>query len=244
MSFEEKTAIVTGAAEGIGRKIALELAQAGVKVAIMDVDPDKARQTSQEIAQLGGTAIAIKVDVRDNDEVTAGVQQVIAELGQVDILVNNAGIFRISKELKDMQDHEWENMFDINVYGIFRCCRAVLPHMEQRQSGRIINIASVAGVGGIARMSVYSSSKGAIIAFSKALAMEEGKHNITVNCISPGVLKSYGDDDSRGTFLKCSGELGTETAHLVKFLASNDAGFITGANYVVDGGRLLGARRA
>jgi NAD(P)-dependent dehydrogenase (short-subunit alcohol dehydrogenase family) len=93
-------------------------------------------------------------------------------------------------------------------------------------------------------MSVYSSSKGAVITFSKALAMEEGKHNITVNCISPGVLKSYEDDAGRGTFLKRSGELGAETAHLVKFLASSDADYITGANYLVDGGRVLGARSA
>jgi NAD(P)-dependent dehydrogenase (short-subunit alcohol dehydrogenase family) len=239
-----KTAIVTGGADGIGRKIALELAGAGAKVAIMDIVPDKARQTSEEILQSGGTAIAVKVDIRSNDDVVAGVQQVMAEFGQIDILVNNAGIFRLFNDFKNLREHEWENMFDINVYGTLRCCHAVIPYMEERQSGKIINVASVAGVAGIAKMSVYSSTKGAVLTFSKALAMEEGKHNITVNCISPGVLKSYADDPERGTYLKQSGELGAETAHLVKFLASNDADFITGANYIVDGGRTLGARKA
>jgi NAD(P)-dependent dehydrogenase (short-subunit alcohol dehydrogenase family) len=135
-------------------------------------------------------------------------------------------------------------MVEVNLYGVFRCCKAVLPHMEERQSGKIINIASVAGVAGIAKMSVYSATKGAVIVFTKALAMEEGRHNITVNCVSPGVLNAYGDDSERGTYLKKSGDLGTETAHMVRFLASSDGDYITGVNYLIDGGRCLGARKA
>lgn len=244
MSLKSKVAVVTGGADGIGRKIVLELAGAGAKVAIMDMDLDKAKQTSEGIIHDGGMAIAVKVDIAQSEEVAAGFKQVIAEFGQIDILVNNAGVFRLMNEFKNLQEHEWTNMFNINVHGTFRCCQAVLPHMEERQSGKIINITSIAGVAGIAKMTVYSASKGAIISFSKALAMEEGKHNITVNCISPGVLKSYPEDVNQGTYLKYSGELGSETAHMTRFLASSDGDYITGANYIIDGGRVLGARRA
>jgi NAD(P)-dependent dehydrogenase (short-subunit alcohol dehydrogenase family) len=244
MKLEGKVAVVTGAADGIGRKIVLELAGVGAKVAIMDIDLAKAKQTSEEIVQAGGMAIAVKADIRQSEEVTAGFQQVLAEFGQIDILVNNAGIFRLFNEFKNLQEHEWANMFNVNLHGTLRCCQAVLPHMEKRQTGKIINITSIAGVAGIAKMAVYSASKGAIITFSKALAMEEGKHNITVNCISPGVLKAYAEDANRGTYLKHSGDLGSETAHLVRFLASSDGDYITGVNYIVDGGRVLGARGA
>lgn len=239
-----KVAVVTGGADGIGRKIALELADAGAEIAIMDINLDKARQTREEIIQAGGTAVAIKVDITQSEEVDAGFKEVISALGQVDILVNNAGFFRLSNEFKNLQENEWLDMFNINVHGTLRCCRAVLPHMEERQSGKIINIASIAGVAGIAKMTIYSASKGAVISFSKALAMEAGKHNITVNCISPGQLKSYGEDADRGTYLKHSGDLGAETAHMVRFLASSDGDYITGANYIIDGGRVLGARKA
>lgn len=242
--LKDKVAVVTGGADGIGRKIALELASAGAKIAIMDINLDKAKQTAEEIVEIGGTAIAIKVNITKCEDVDAGFQQVLDKLGQIDILVNNAGFFRLSKEFKNMQEDEWTNMFDINVYGTFHCCKAVLPHMEERQSGKIINIASIAGVAGIARMSIYSATKGAIITFTKALAMEAGKHNITINSISPGVVKSYGDDSERGTYLKNSGELGEETAHMVRFLASSDGDYITGVNYIIDGGRVLGARKA
>ncbi len=242
--LKDKVAVVTGGADGIGRKIALELSGAGAIIAIMDINLEKAKQTGEEIAKAGGAAIALKVDITNTEEVDAGFKQVLAELGQIDILVNNAGFFRLSNEFKNMQEDEWLNMMNINVHGIFRCCKAVIPHMEEREAGKIINIASIAGVAGIAKMSIYSASKGAVISFSKALAMELGKHNITVNCISPGQLKSYADEPGRGTYLKRSGDLGTETAHMVRFLASSDGDFITGANYIIDGGRVLGARKA
>ncbi|MBN2642692.1 MAG: SDR family oxidoreductase [Victivallales bacterium] len=242
--LKDKVAVVTGGADGIGRKIALELAGVGAKIAIMDINLDKARQTSEEIIKAGGTAIAVKVDITQREEVEAGFREVLSALGQIDILVNNAGFFRLSNEFKNLQEDEWLSMFNINVHGTFRCCRAVLPHMEERQSGKIINIASIAGVAGIAKMAIYSASKGAVISFSKALAMEAGKHNITVNCISPGQLKSYEEDTERGTYLKRSGDLGAETAHMVRFLASSDGDYITGANYIIDGGRVLGARKA
>ena len=244
MNLEGKVAVVTGGADGIGRKIVLELAGVGAKVAIMDIDLAKAKQTSEEIVQARGMAIAVKVDISQREEVIAGFQQVLAEFGQIDILVNNAGIYRGMNEFKNLQEQEWANMFNINLHGTLRCCQAVLPHMEERQTGKIINITSIAGVAGIAKMAVYSASKGAIITFSKALAMEEGKHNITVNCISPGVLNIYDEGANRGTYLKHSGDLGSETAHLVRFLASSDGEYITGANYIVDGGRVLGARGA
>jgi len=115
--------------------------------------------------------------------------------------------------------------------------------MEKNRSGKIINIASLAGVAGIKNMAVYSASKGAIITFTKALAMDEGKFDINVNCVSPAQLRSY-EDESKGTFLKRSGELPVETAKLVCFLASDEADFITGVNYIIDGGRTLGVRSA
>jgi NAD(P)-dependent dehydrogenase (short-subunit alcohol dehydrogenase family) len=242
--LEGKVAVVTGGADGIGRKIVLELAGAGAKIAIMDIDPDKAEQTRKEVLQAGGKAFAVKVDIRREEEVAEGFKKVLAEFGQIDILVNNAGLFRLSNEFKNLQEQEYTSMVDVNIYGTFRCCKAVLAHMEGRQSGKIINIGSVAGVGGIAKMAVYSATKGAVITFTKALAMEEGKHNITVNCISPGVLNAYPDDPDHGTYLKRSGDLGTETAHMVRFLASSDGDYITGVNYLIDGGRCVGVRRA
>lgn len=243
MNLEGKTAVVTGAAAGLGREIALQMSQAGAKVAIMDVDLENAEQTSQEINLAGGKSLALKVDIRKGLEVTAGFEKVFAEFGRLDVLVNNAGIFRVTAGFKELQEDEWSNMLDINVHGVIRCCQAVIPHMERNQSGKIINIASISGVAGIKDMAIYSATKGALIAFTKALAMDEGKYDINVNCVSPGQLKSY-EDESKGTFLKRSGELPVETAKLVCFLASADADFITGANYIIDGGRTLGVRSA
>ncbi len=241
--LKDKVAVVTGAACGIGRKIALELSASDAKTVIMDIDLKKAEQTKEEIIQAGGTAIALKVDISNGEEVTEGFKHVVTAFGQIDILVNNAGVFRLFNEFKEVPENEWINMLNINLNGTLRCCKAVLPYMEERQFGRIINIASIAGVAGIAKMAVYSASKGAIISFSKALAMETGRHNITVNCISPGVLNAYGECN-KGTYLKYSGDLGTETAHMVRFLASGDGDYITGANYIIDGGRVLGVRQA
>jgi len=239
-----QVAVVTGGADGIGRKIALELAGAGAKIAIMDIDSDKAGQTCDEIARTGVKAFAVKVDIRNNEEVKAGFQKILAEFGVIDLLVNNAGIFRQFAPFTTWREEECVNMVDLNFHGTLRCCRAVLPQMEARQRGKIINIASVAGVAGIANMAVYSASKGAVITFTKALAMEEGKYNINVNCISPGALNAYPDEPDRGVYLRHSGDLGAETAHMVRFLASGDGDYITGVNYIIDGGRLLGPRKA
>ncbi len=139
MNFEEKTAAITGAAAGLGKEIAMKMSQAGAKVAIMDVDWDKAQQTSHEINSAGGKSIALKVDIRKEHEVTAGFEKIFAEFGRLDILVNNAGIFRTTTGFKDLQEDEWSNMLNINVHGMIRCCKSVIPHMEKNLSGKIIN---------------------------------------------------------------------------------------------------------
>jgi len=244
MKFEGKIVAVTGAADGLGREVALRFAEEGATLAIMDVDLEKAEEVAGEISRGGGKALALLVDVSKGEDVEAGFRKVFEELGNVDILVNNAGIFRMMKDFKNVSEEQWSHFLNVNLHGAMRCSQAVIPGMEKQDFGRIINIASIAGVVGIKGMAAYSASKGGMIAFTKALAMEEGEHNITVNCVSPAALNAYEDDVSRGIQLKHSGSLPEENANLILFLASDEANFITGVNYVVDGGRTLGPRRS
>lgn len=245
MKLENRVAIVTGMATGIGKSIALRLATDGAIVAGFDIQVEKAQQTAAQVVEAGGQAIALEADVTDYAAIKAGVDAVIAQFGQVDILVNNAGVYP-QMEFKDMAAQAWKEILDLNINGTLNCTHAVINHMVARKYGRVINIASIAAEVGIKRMAAYSASKGAIVSFTKALAMEVGPHNVNVNSISPGAILvgNHGDRsyENIGIYLPRAGGYPADVAAAVSFLASDDAAYVTGADLIVDGGRVLGPR--
>ncbi len=178
-------AAITGGGRGIGRAIALLFAREGANIAVVDRDVSAAEATTADIRALGRSAIAVRVDVGDENEVAAGFQSVAQELGDVDILVNNAGIDTTSRVV-DMPTEMWDEMIRIHLRGAFLCTRAVLPGMLRRRRGRIINMSSQLAHKGAAEMAHYAAAKAAIIGFTRSLAYEVAEHNVTVNAIAPG----------------------------------------------------------
>jgi len=245
MNLENKTAIVTGTASGIGKGIAIRLAADGAAVAGFDIAFEKAQETAEIIKGSGGTAIAIEADVTKYAVIKEAVDKVLAEFGHIDILVNCAGAYR-QMEFKDQEAEAWKWILDLNVYGTLNCTHAVINHMVERKYGKIVNIASIAAEVGIRGMADYSAAKGAVVSFTKALAMEVGPHNINVNSVAPGAIiierNERANYENRGIYLPRAGGYPADVAATVAFLASDDAAYITGANYTVDGGRVLGPR--
>ncbi len=245
--LQDRVAVVTGAGRGIGRAIALRYAADGAAVAVDDIDAEGANAVADEIVANGGQAAAFDADVTDSDEVEAMVDAVLDRFGQVDILVNNAGgsaaLLGKTAPFRDQPEDVRRWVIDLNLHGTMICTHAVLDHMIERRYGRIINLGSIAGVSGLPNWAVYSAAKGAIIALTKTLAMELGEFGINVNCISPGAIGSQPDRDwTRWTWLQRGGEP-AEVAAMASFLASDEASYITGVNYLVDGGRTLGPLR-
>jgi acetoacetyl-CoA reductase len=188
--LEGKTALVTGASRGIGRAIALELAQAGARVALNYHSNDaKAQAVADEIAKAGGSAMLVKANVGNSQEARAMVKQVAAEFGRLDVLVNNAGITR-DTSLRKMTDEQWEEVIKTNLNGYFYCTSAAIPVMVEQKYGRIINISSMNGQIPAFGQANYSASKGGIIAFTRTAALELAKSGITVNTVSPGFTET------------------------------------------------------
>lgn len=192
MELKDTVAIVTGGARGIGRGIAYELAKEGVRVAVADLPATSADrdETIAEIRRLGGKAIPIDVDVREFAQCQAMVQKTIDTWGQVDILVNNAGVIRIGPVVA-FSEEDWDLVIDVNLKGTFLCTKAVAGHMMQRQSGRIINLSSIAGKRGSPLVSAYSTSKFGVIGFTQSIASELAAANVTVNAICPGEVDTH-----------------------------------------------------
>ncbi|MBI4635507.1 MAG: SDR family oxidoreductase [Candidatus Rokubacteria bacterium] len=249
MKLTGKTALVTGAARGIGRAIALELAREGAQVAVLDVLADAARGVTREIEALGVKALALGVDLTRRAEVDRAVEETVAQWGQLDIVVNNAGWDRMEPFL-DSEEETWDRIIAINFKSVLYVCKAALPHMIQRHSGRVVNIASDAGRVGSTGESVYAGTKGAIIAFSKTLAREMARHSITVNVVCPGLTDTPLLAGIRSQSPKTEkvieavtraiplGRVGKpeDVAGAVAFLASPAADYVTGQTLSVSGG--------
>jgi 2-dehydro-3-deoxy-L-rhamnonate dehydrogenase (NAD+) len=237
-----QTAIVTGAATGIGEGIARRLAAAGANLAICDLDIEAARAVA---TSLPGSAIAIRCDVAVSSSVAEAVKLVLAQTGRIDILVNNAGIGGTVGPLWEQTEENWQRMIDVNLSSVFHFCRLVVPHMRERRYGRIVNIASIAGKEGNPNMVPYSATKAAVIALTKSLGKEVATEGICVNAVAPAVIRtkildqltpeqvSYMTDRIP---MKRTGTV-DEVAAVVHFLSSPDCSFVTAQCYDVSGGR-------
>ena len=249
MKLNGKSALVTGSGRGIGRAIALELAREGCQMAVLDIIAENAEAVKEEVEALGVKNLALTVDLTRRSEVERAVEEVLGQFGQIDILVNNAGWDKLEPFLES-EEQTWDKIIAINFKVILYVCKAVLPHMVARGSGKIINIASDAGRAGSSGEAVYSGTKGAVIAFSKTLAREVARHQITVNAVSPGLTETPLLQSIRGQSPKAGkvieavtraiplGRVGTpeDIAGAVAFLASPNADFITGQTLSVSGG--------
>ena len=242
-----KSALVTGASKGIGRAISLELAQMGVKVAVnYNSSKSEAEEVVDTIAEMGGMAFKVHADVSDLDQVNEMVDRVNDEWGGVNILVNNAGIIDDGLLMR-MSDDAWHRVMGVNLNGTFYCTRATLRHMVRQRWGRIINIGSVVGIRGNIGQTNYSSSKAAIIGFTKSLAKEVATRNITVNAVTPGYISTetvagltQRQKDTIMTWIP-QGKFGDteDIAHMVGYLASEKASYVTGQIISVDGGMAI-----
>jgi 3-oxoacyl-[acyl-carrier protein] reductase len=246
--LDERVALVTGASRGIGRAIALELAQRGAKVAVnYNRSGDAAAEVVDAIAADGGEAIALQADVSDFDAASNLVKETVSHFGQIDILVNNAGTTR-DMIIMMMPEEDWDIVILTNLKSAFNCSKAAVRPMMRKRYGRIINITSVAGIAGNAGQTNYSASKAGLIGFTKSLAREVAARNITVNAVAPGFvptdLTESVPEDIKTSSLEAIplGRWGTpeEVAYAVAFLAGDEAGYITGQVISVDGGMVMG----
>lgn len=239
MNFDHRIAVVTGGAGRIGRALCKRYCADGVAVALADLDAEKAETAADELRAAGGNIRAYAMDVTDTASVNAAAERILADFGRVDILVNNAGIWP-RKPYLELAEKEWSWMLDLNLTGTFRVTKAFLPGMVERQYGRIVNLGSVAGEVGLPGMGAYSVAKAGVWMFTRTLAMEMGKKGVTVNCVSPGMIADA-VKSNEGTWIGVGGT-GDEVAQVIEFLTSDEAWYITGADYPVDGGRTLGAK--
>ena len=242
IDLNQKIAVVTGGARGIGFAIAERLAQSGARVVVWDRDVEVAKAA---VEALGGEAVAVGVDVSDADSVTAAVESTVEVAGGIDIFVNNAAIAGPNKTLEAYPLDKWHEVIDIDLHGVFYCCRAVVPVMRKSNFGRIVNIASVAGKEGNPNASAYSVAKAGVIALTKSLGKELADTQIRVNCITPAAVETdmFKDLTQQHIDYMLSkiplGRFGnvTELAALVAWLSSQECSFSTGAVFDISGGR-------
>ncbi|MEX1325165.1 MAG: SDR family NAD(P)-dependent oxidoreductase [Desulfobacterales bacterium] len=256
MRFKDRVAIVTGGGAGIGRSICVNMAKEGAKVAVMDINEEAALETAEMIKKEDGEALALKMDVTQKADVQAMTAQVLKTHGKIDILVNNAGT-DIKGAITELAENTWDTLMNINLKGVFLCTQAAVVSMIEQRYGRIVNISSMAGKTGEPLTSPYCATKFGVIGFTQSIALELGKHNITVNAVCPGPvdtdlirqsvaqsakIKGMAPEDFLQEFFINPTPLGriaqpVDIARAVIFLASDDAEFITGSTLNVSGGR-------
>ncbi len=245
-SFSGQVAMVTGAGSGIGRASALGLVREGASVVVGDLSAERAHAVAKEIAELGGRCEVAVFDVADAGSVRQAVEAAIGTFGQIDVLVSNAGWDRVMPFV-DTDEAFWDRVIAVNYRGHLACAHAVVPHMIERGSGRVVLVASDAGRVGSSGEVVYSGAKGAVIAFTKALARETARHGVKVNCVAPGLTDTpmlaevTGQNERLMAAIIRSIPLGRpgtpdEVARAVLFLASSEAEYITGQTLSVNGG--------
>ncbi len=243
MSLTDKVALVTGAAQGIGKAVALLLARNGADLIVSDINLEKAEETAKEIQAIGRRAVAIKVDVASLGDVEQMVEAVLEHFGHIDILINNAGITRDRLILR-MTEEDWDAVLNINLKGTFHCTKVVIRHMSKQRNGRIVNIASVVGEMGNAGQANYSASKAGVIGFTKTIAREFAQRGINVNAIAPGYIET---PMTEALPEKAKEELKRiipmerlgrpeDVAEAVLFLVSEASSYITGQVLNVNGG--------
>ncbi|MEX0321263.1 MAG: 3-oxoacyl-ACP reductase FabG [Puniceicoccaceae bacterium] len=246
LTFNEKKALVTGAGRGIGKAIAEELARQGVHVICVSQNPASCGAAAEAIQAAGGSAEAKAVDVSDSEAVQAAASELVKEHGAIDILVNNAGITRDTLLMR-MKDEEWDAVIKTNLNSCFYWSRALIQSMGRKRWGRIINISSVIGQMGNAGQANYAAAKAGIFGLTKSLAREFAKRNITVNAVAPGFIQTdmtdvLSEDVTNAILqqipLKRLGDV-ADISNMVAFLASEEAGYITGQTFTVDGGMVM-----
>ncbi|HOA92959.1 MAG TPA: SDR family NAD(P)-dependent oxidoreductase [Quisquiliibacterium sp.] len=242
-----RRAVVTGGASGIGLAIAARFAASGARVALWDVDGAAAIRAAAQLAPGGGTHLGVAVDVVDERSVAAALAATVAQFAGVDILVCSAGITGPNRTTWEYDPADWRRVMDVNVNGVFLCNRAVVPGMLERDYGRIINIASIAGKDGNPNASAYSTSKAAVIGLTKSIGKETARTGIRVNCITPAAVRTPIFDQMSQEHIDFMlskipmGRFGLveEIASMVAWLASEECSFSTGAVFDVSGGRAV-----
>ena len=243
-----RAAIVTGGAAGVGKAIVRKLASEGVGVAIADRDLENGRKLAAELAASGAECVAVHADVSDPASLGTMLARTLERFGRVDYLVNNAGMLGPIKPLWECTDEDIDRVYGLNVRAVFACTRVVVRHMMERHSGSIVTLASVAGKDGPKNMSIYASSKAAVIGFTKSWAKELAPHGVRVNCVSPSLVEATGmkgempawfTEDSIGRIPMGRPARADEVANVVHFLLCDEASFVTGACYDVSGGRAV-----
>lgn len=244
--LENRVAIITGGAQGIGRAACLKFASEGASVIIWDVNSDKGKAFSDELSALGTPSLYLKVDVTDINSTQSAAGQVIEKFGHIEILINNAGITRDSSFLK-MTPEQWQQVIDVNLTGVFNCTKAVAPFMVSAGKGRIVNATSVVGLYGNFGQTNYVAAKAGLIGMTKVWARELGRKGITVNAVAPGfiateMVQTMPEAVLNGMKEKTPlGRLGNpeDIANAYLFLSSDEACFINGAVLSVDGGLII-----
>lgn len=247
MQIEGKVAFVTGASRGIGRAIALTLAEAGADVAVNYAgNAAAAEEVAAEIRKMGRRALILQGDVSQTEAAAAMLDAVVAEFGRCDILVNNAGITRDGLLMR-MKEEDWDAVLNTNLKGVFNCTKAALKYMMKQRSGKIVNIASVVGIMGNAGQANYAAAKAGCIGFTKSVAKEVASRGITVNAVAPGLIATdmtsvlpdkVIEEMAAEIPLKRAGQP-VDVAKAVLFLVSDDAAYITGQTLNVDGGMVM-----
>jgi 2-dehydro-3-deoxy-L-rhamnonate dehydrogenase (NAD+) len=245
MGFQDRVAIVTGAARGIGRAIAERLAREGAQVVVADLDEREARAEAERIGKGAGRAMGLRLDVSDPASARSLVETVVGRTGRLDILVNNAGIAGAVSNVVDYPESEWRKVMAVDLDGVFYCTKAALPPMLGARYGRIVNIASIAGKEGNPTMAAYAAAKAGVIGFTKALGKELAQSGVLVNAITPAVieteiLKQVTEEAVSYMLAKIPmGRAGQpeEVAALASWLASEECSFSTGAVFDLSGGR-------